>query len=767
MRLRRLLPGLCAGLVLLAGLRLWPHPPLSAQVPGSTAVLDRHGELLRLTLAADGQYQRWVPLADMAPALPEAVLRYEDRRFRWHPGIDPLALARSLWAQATGGRRQGASTISMQLARALYRIDSRNPGGKLRQMLAALWLEARHSKDEILEAYLNTAPYGGNLRGVGAASRVYFGKTPAALTLPEVLTLAVIPQNPRRRLASHVPGSPQQLPPALAAARARLWADWRALHPGDARLEADMRLPLRPRSTGELPFLAPHFTDQVLQTGSGEREIRTTLDRRMQDTLERAVRQYVARHREAGLVNASAMLVDARSRSVRALVGSADYFDAGISGQVNGTRAKRSPGSTLKPFIYALAIDQGRLHPHSMLRDAPTAFGPFSPENFDGRFVGPVSAQDALVRSRNVPAVAVAARLSQPTLYGFLKTAGISRLASESHYGLALTLGGGELSMEELAGLYAMLANGGQHAPLRDREDTPDPAPLRLLSDEAAFVTLDMLRQNPRPDSGAPDPRGVAWKTGTSWGFRDAWTAGVFDGHVLIVWLGHFDGHGDPALVGVRAAAPLFFQIVDSLRGQRLLPPQPPAVPPAGLRKVAVCAESGDLPNAWCPRTVDTWFIPGKSPIRLSTLHRPVYIAADGRAVCGPGPGVRTEVHAFWSSDMLRLFREAGMPRVAPPPLPDCGEGDPDDEEAGPHIASPLRGVTYSLRLSRPVPLALRARHRQQGPLYWFADDSLLGRSAPDEALAWTPPQPGSYTLRVVDAQGRADSRTLQVELLP
>jgi len=280
------------------------------------------------------------------------------------------------------------------------------------------------------------------------------------------------------------------------------------------------------------------------------------------------VRQYVDAERGIGITNATAILVDTTDMTVKTLLGSADYFDASIDGQVNGVAAKRSPGSTLKPFVYALGLDQGVLHPMTVLRDVPTAFGPFTPENFDGRFVGPITAQEALVRSRNIPAVAVAARLAQPGLYDFLKSAGVANMLPETHYGLALVLGGGDMTMEELARLYAMLANGGVLRSLRTTRGADVVRGPRLLSAEAAFITLDMLRHAPRPDTGAPSERAVAWKTGTSWGFRDAWAAGVFGRYVLLVWVGNFDGSSNPAFIGVTAAAPLFFRIVDSVRGQ-------------------------------------------------------------------------------------------------------------------------------------------------------------------------------------------------------
>lgn len=599
----KLRPGLAYVLCALSALfliafRLWPQTPLAETLGTSRAVYARGGELLRLTLAPDQQYRLWTPLADKAPTLVDAVLAYEDRSFYWHLGVNPVALARAAISTASGQRRQGGSTLTMQLARRLYGINSRSMADKLGQIVAALWLELRYSKHDILEAYLNTAPYGGNMEGVGAASLIYFHKPARELSLPEALTLAVIPQNPVKRIAERGRN------PELQAARQRLITIWSKRNPQALQQMPEVQLGLYAGARSSLPFIAPHATDMLLAQRPGEREIHATIDLRMQRTLERVISQYLKGRADVGLRNASALLLDASTMQVRAVVGSADHHSDAISGQVNGTLAKRSPGSTLKPFIYAMALDQGLLHPKTVLKDVTTSFGPFSPENFDNRFTGPITAQDALIRSRNVPAVAVAAKLRKPSLYDFMKLAGVSRMQNEQHYGLALVLGGGEVTMEELASMYAVLANGGQSQPLfynTYKHAIAPPVrhqPLQLLSEEAAFITLDMLRQTPRPDTTSPARPSIAWKTGTSWGFRDAWTAGIFGRHVLVVWLGNFDGSSNPALVGVDAAAPLFLRMVDALRAERLDPGELATRHSPNLRQVEVCAATGGLPDA-------------------------------------------------------------------------------------------------------------------------------------------------------------------------
>ncbi len=751
--------------------RLIPATPLREHASTSRAYYSSDGALLRLTLSTDEQYRVWSPLQDISPHLVEAVKLYEDRWYDYHPGVNPWSLMHGAWSTFSGGTRRGASTLTMQLARRVYDIDSRSIGGKLRQIAAALWLQARYSKHEVLEAYLNLAPYGGNIEGAEAASLIYFGKRAQALSLPEALTLAVIPQNPNRRASVAAKGD--TWPVALSDARGRLWQAWQQAHPDQVgrpehlAAQAVLALPLPLRSPRQLPFLAPHAVQTAMRLLPEQSQTTLSLHAPTQSAVERSLRQFVQAHRSRGVRNASALLVDSHTLQVKAWVGSANYFNDDIDGQVNGTSAKRSPGSTLKPFIYGMGIDQGLIHPHSILRDAPTSFGTYSPENFDGRFEGPLTAQDALIKSRNIPAVGISARLKEPSLYDFLQQAEVRQLASERHYGLALTLGGGELTMEELAGLYAMLANRGEWAPLRY---TPSSGPLpegrRLLSDEAAFITLDMLQHNPRPDTGRPASPPVAWKTGTSWGFRDAWTAGVFGRYVLVVWVGEFDGRSNPAFIGIQTAAPLFFKIVDALRAQGLDPGSVARAAPPNLVQVPVCAASGDLPNAYCKDLVQTWFIPGKSPIRVSTLHRPLFIDAQGRAVCAPGPGIREEVFEYWGSDMLQVFAQAGMPRRVPP-RPLCGQTGSVVAGDAPRIVSPLQGAHYVLRISSPTPLTLRANASRSTPVYWFADASYLGQSAPGKDLAWTPPAVGRYVLSAVDDQGQTDTRELRIERAP
>lgn len=759
---------LVAVLVLgLWALRSVSHAPLYDGIAQSRMVLSEGGELLRLTLSDDDQYRLWVPLSKISPSMIEAILLKEDRSFYMHPGINPLALVRAALSTYTGGRRQGGSTVTMQLARRLYSIDSRRIPGKLSQMAMALWLEARYDKSAILEAYLNLVPMGGNIEGVEAASRIYFSKSSEALSLGEALALAVIPQHPNVRAT---------FKNSLHQARAVLLEQWLEAYPEDPRNTRGLALPVQARQRHELPMLAPHFSRQLLASLDGH-VLHSTLSLPIQRVVEQQIHGLIRERYGSGVHNAAAILIDTRTQAIKAWVGSADFFSVPIAGQVDGVRAQRSPGSTLKPFLYALALEAGLIHPQSVLKDAPLAFGGFQPENHDNQFAGPITAQQALIRSRNVPAVTLAQQVRNPSLHEVLRRVGVRNLKPEHHYGLALALGAGEVSPEELAMLYLALAGDGQVHRLRRLRDEPMTTGETLFSPEAAFVVRDMLRHNPRPDGLPPDGRGrnwrVAWKTGTSWGYRDAWSAGIAGPYVLVVWVGNFDGRSNADFVGQLTAAPLFFRIIDALRIARPQDVDPADPVPPGVRPIDVCRASGDLPNQWCPETRQSWFIPGVSPIRVSNLHRQIWVdQRTGMATCPPFARhhVQKKVYEFWPSDLQQLFRQAGLPRRMPPALePRCRLAHSHVQGTAPRIQSPVSEGAYRLRLSRPEQglSLMAAADTSVSRLFWFVGQTLIGETSPQQPLNWRPSRAGQHMLRVSDDTGRSAFRTLTVEFIP
>ncbi len=777
---KRLLQNIAMAVFLLALLllacRLWPHPPLSQGQPFSSVYYDRQGTLMRITLANDDRYRVWTPLEQVSPLAVKGLLLHEDRWFYVNPGFNPFSLMRGFWrSYVAGGKMQGGSTITMQLARMRWHLYTRTPSGKIMQILRAVQLELSYSKRDILEAYLNYAPYGRNIESIGAASLIYFNKAPKDLTLPEALTLAVLPQSPSDRIDTKT----GVLGTALTRARNRLFSRWQAHYTNDSSQISLFKLPLALRQPEQMPYIAPHFIEQLRQQNQqlvqSDTRVNTTLDAGLQRLIERQVNAFIARNESRGIHNAAVLLVDTRDMGVRALVGSADYYNRSIQGQVNGTNARRSPGSALKPFIYALGMDQGVLHPMTILRDVPSAFGAYAPENFDRRFLGPVTATDALNFSRNIPAVYVASQLRQPTLYQFLRLAGIAKMASENHYGLSLVLGGGEVTMQELAKLYALLANRGVLQPLRMRKRDPAVVtPVRLLSEEASFMTLDMLSQHHRPgDTLAQQPSllPVYWKTGTSWGFRDAWSVGIFGPYVLVVWEGNFNSKGNNVFVGAEAAAPLFFNIIDSINASYPALQEPRHPFPKRLKRVDICLASGNLPTQWCKQKGKTWFIPGKSPIKVDTVYRPVRLdKLTGEVACPPYDEneTRTEVFEFWPSDLANVFAQAGLPKRKPP-VNHCKDEGMAIIGNPPHITSPLKNTVYTLRQSQQGrdKISFNAvTDADSKKVYWFVDDIYLGNSASKSAIEWHPINRGQYRIRAVDDHGCADSRLIRIEIL-
>ena len=780
--------------------RAMPPPGPFSQLTFSRAFLDRDGKLLRLTTAKDGRYRLWTKLDEIAPAVVDATLAKEDHRFRAHFGVDPAALARAArdWGFASISAKSGASTISMQLARLIWRLETRTLSGKFRQIVAAIGLEIRWSKDEILEAYLNLAPYGGNVEGVGAAAWIYFGKPASALTRPEALRLALLPQSPRRSLtlgkSLKVAGGGRERQAAMLLAR--------TLSPSadpNRLVETAFSLSFLPRQA--LPSRAPHLVERLkarLPAPEAKRSgaTWTTLDLDLQSLVERHIERHLEGLRKIGIANAAALLVHRPSGEVRAYVGSANFDDVTIDGQVDGVRAQRSPGSTLKPLLYGVAIDQGLIHPASMMLDVPAGFGVYNPENFDRSFAGPIDATTALVTSRNVPAIELLGRLTPSSFHRALTGAGIALRFAPDRYGLTLAVGGAEVSMEELVTLYAALSGDGRTRPLSfgARPLQGGEASKPLLSKDAAFMVRTMLGDNPRPGerrapgmSGGRPALDIAWKTGTSFGLRDAWAVGAVGEWVLAVWLGDFKGRPNAALIGRDAAGPLFFGIVDALAAERPGETKAPfdAAPPRA-KKVRVCALSGDLPSAACPLTRETWFLPGISPAHVCALHRFVEVrAASGLRPCMTSPGtfasggvVTKKVFEFWPSDVLKALAQLGVPRNGVPGFePGCAATAVKFSPNIPYAAgsiqsndltilSPRRGLIYPVpvgegRSADPILLAARAA-ADSGAIYWFLGETLLGSTRPGETLAWAP-RPGTFVVRAVDQKGRSDARDVVV----
>ena len=554
--------GFCATAALDIAARRTPHIPLGRFEDRSPVVADAEGQVLRAFLAQDGRWRLLTRPEDVPKPYLDMLLAYEDQRFYSHHGVDARSLARAaLQALWYGHAVSGASTLTMQVVRLLEPQPS-GFMGKLRQMILARQLEQRLSKRQILTLYLTLAPFGGNIEGVRAASLAYFHKEPPKLTAAEAAMLVALPQAPEAR-------RPDRNPDVAARVWRRVTA--RMVQQGvieEAALGPLIGPPTADRA--EIAFAAPHLAERLLRQEPGRRLIATLIDgplqRRVESILADAVRS------TPGEVNAAALVVRNRDLAVLAYAGGADYRSLTRSGSIDLTAAVRSPGSALKPFIYGMGFERRIIHPETVLTDAPVQFGTYEPENFSGQYAGDMTVRDALVRSINTAAVSVLDRIGPAAFMTRLRNAGapIRITDTDRDAGLAIGLGGGGITLTDLAMLYAGLANGGEVRDLRLRPTDPLSPPRQLLSDEAAWAVTDILADGMPPPgfarrAAADGSRRIAYKTGTSFGFRDAWAAGYDGLSTVVVWVGRPDGQPNVGAYGATAAAPLLFRIFDAL----------------------------------------------------------------------------------------------------------------------------------------------------------------------------------------------------------
>jgi penicillin-binding protein 1C len=549
----------------------------------SVTVLDRNGRLLRAYTAADGRWRMPAEVKEVDPRYLAMLVAYEDKRFRQHRGVDPVAVVRAAWLFVRHGRAvSGGSTITMQVVRLLLGQHDRSLWGKIKQALLALELERRLSKDEILRLYLRLAPFGGNLEGVRAASLAYFGKEPRRLSVGEAALLVAIPQSPEIR-------RPDRTPEAARRARDRVLARMLAAGAISREEAARAKAETVPNTRREFPMLAPHLADAEVERHKARIVHRLTVDYAAQANVEALVRDYAATL--GAHLSAAVVVVDHRTGEVVAYVGSPGLLDEGRFGAVDMADAIRSPGSTLKPIIYGLAFELGLAHPSTLIEDAPARFGIYVPKNFDHDWHGTVTIRAALTLSLNIPAVKVLEAVGAGRLNARLQQAGVAPVLSKgADPSLAMALGGVGLRLVDLAQLYAAMARGGEPVALRYRSDVAAPrgptAAQRLLSEIAAWYVADILCHALPPANAKPGI--VCYKTGTSYGFRDAWSVG-FDGrHTIAVWVGRPDGAATPGLTGRASAAPLLFDAFARLSQRRA--PRPAA--PSGVLRAA----NRDLP---------------------------------------------------------------------------------------------------------------------------------------------------------------------------
>ena len=741
--------------------RIWPLP--LPQDDLARVVLAEDGTPLWRFADANGVWRYPVQTREVSPYYLDALLTYEDRWFYQHPGVNPLALVRATWQNLSGARVvSGGSTLSMQVAR-LLDPHSRTLHGKLRQLWRTAQLEWHLSKDEILNLYLNRAPFGGTLQGVAAASWAYLGKSPSQLTHAEAALLAVLPQAPSRLRPDRHPQRAQQARDKVLRrlAEFQVW-------PQSAVDEAlEEPLLLAPRLE---PSLAPLLARRLNRPDSPPL-IRTTLDATLQRRLEDLLLGWRARLPEH--TSAAILVVEEESMAVRAYLGSVDINDTKRFGHVDMISALRSPGSTLKPFLYGMALDDGLIHSESLLQDVPRRYGDYRPGNFSMGFTGAVPASTALSSSLNLPAVQLLEAYGPKRFAAQMRIGGMPlALPALAEPNLALILGGAGSRLEELVSGYSALARDGKSASLRlQPDDTLRERP--LLSPGAAWIVRRILSGQARPDR---DPRAelvqrpvLAWKTGTSYGFRDAWAIGVGPRYLIGVWIGRPDGTPVPGQFGLASAAPLMLQVHDVLTNrdsQRgISAPVKPV--PANIGVAAICWPLGQPmsrsdPN--CRRQRFAWTLDNTTPPTLQALDQPlsvglmesIWVNPKGLRVDAHCPGATAKSVALWPAPL-----EPWLPRIErreariPAPDPDC----PPPALAA---ASPLSIVGVregdQLRLPAASQQALRLKISAlggSGRRWWFLNGAPLGDSANQDSINASFERLGRYQLSVLDEAGQ------------
>jgi penicillin-binding protein 1C len=734
----------------------------------SLVVLDRNGARLREVRSGQDGVANWVGLKDISPYLVQATLESEDRRFYQHAGIDLLGVGRALLTNLRAGRiRAGGSTITQQLARSIRPRLRRSLPGKLCEAWDAVRLEWHLSKAQILEAYLNRVPYGNQTFGAEAASRLYFAKSAAQLSLAEAAFLAAIPRAPSA-------ADPYRRPQRTRERQLLILAQLRRRHViSDLQYRtAVATLPaVVPR---EQNFQAPHFVDWVgsrpSDQDSAHAELRTTLDLNIQQPVERLLRRHVRALRGNNVTNGAVIVMKTGTGEILAMAGSADYFDAVHDGQVNAALAERQPGSTLKPFTYELALEQGATA-SDLLADldfhAREPAGDYVPRNYDEQFHGPVRLRTALACSYNIPAVRVAEQLGTEQLLGRLHALGFSSLDRPArHYGLGLTLGDGAVSLLELCRAYHCLALGGRYVPervecgIRNAEHRDG-----VLSPAAAYVIADILSDNSArvPAFGQYSALNLGFpcaaKTGTSKDYRDNWTIGFSTEYVVGVWVGNFDGSPMHGVSGITGAGPLFRDIMLFLHPT---PPLPFGAPP-DVERYRVCSKSGQLGGPDCANALDELFIAGHVPTETCSVHRRCHLdARTGRLAVASTPAeyVADRVYEVYPPLYHAWMQSQGLPF---PPVADAVEPASDsglqagerlrivfpDEEAVFKLDPDLAAEFQSVELQAEVPTDC-------AQLEWRVDGAPLASVERPFLLYW-PLTPGRHRISCRTADGRSD----------
>lgn len=769
-----------AGLILLFFLLNWLFP-LPDKINYSPIVTDDSGEVIHAYLTRDEKWRMKLEPEEITLLLRQTIIAKEDKWFYYHPGVNPFAIGRAAFYNVfTGRRTSGASTITMQVAR-LLEPKRRTLLNKIRECFRALQLEWKYSKEEILQLYLNLAPYGGNIEGVKSAAVLYFKKNPDHLSLAEIVALSIIPNRPNTlRMGEHNEAVIQQRNKWLLR-----FADEKLFT--QKEIENALKEPLE-ITRSAAPQLAQHLSYKLSRN---QPISHSCLHMNTQLKTEQLVKDYVRSLSFQGIRNASVIIMDNETHQVITYVGSADFNNTSDGGQVNGAAAIRQPGSTLKPLLYGLCMDAGLMTPKTVLSDVAVNYNGYVPENYDRHFNGLVSMEYALEHSLNIPAVNSLKQVGKETLIQALAKCNFQQIKKDQgKLGLSMILGGCGCTLEELVGLFSAFANEGEFiAPIlmasgphpglpptgeggtAREEGTKTKANShrlvssrtgkgeRILSRSAAYMITEILSQVNRPDfpvnwSSTTHLPKLAWKTGTSYGRRDAWSVGYNKKYTVGVWLGNFSGAGVPDLSGANVATPLLFKIFNTIdydAGREWYSPPP------GLEQRIVCSETGLPPGEYCTSLINDYFIPLVSD--NSTCHhlKEILVSADEKwsytKECAPSEGYKKKLLKRVQPEVQQYYEENGIAYEKIPPLhPDCAI---TANGSGPRITAPVNGSEYLISKDNPEPLALTCQAAADAnKVFWYINNQFYKAGNPKEKLFFLP-QEGPVKISCTDDKGR------------
>lgn len=741
--------------------------PYRLEIPGSRVIEFADASPMCVYITPDQKWRIPVGIDEVDTAYIDALIRFEDKRFYNHPGVDPIAIIRAI-IQNVRERRvvSGASTITMQLVR-LLEPRPRTISSKIIEMFRAFQLELRMTKKDILEKYLQFLPFGKNVEGVEAAAISYFGHRARDLSPFEIAYLLSVPMDPEHRYPSE---NSARIMPDIAARTARRLANT-GIFNADMEAEAKRGEPIS--SMKPFPRRALHASQYLSERYPGDR-MRSTIRRETQAAAENALANYKYDYALMGIHNAAAIVIENDTGKVAAAVGNFDFWDAKHKGQNIGFMAPRSPGSSMKPFIYALAIDRGMVLPGYLVPDIPIFFSGYEPINYDKKFRGIISLEGALSLSINVPFVNLLKDIGVSEYLDFLIASGITTLNEKpGYYGLSMAIGGVEIKLAELANMYAMLAHNGEYRDLKWIEGEALPDPKRLLSPGACYLTRRTLRLRDRPDFptrriAAPLSVEIFWKTGTSSKYRDAWALGSTTKYTAGVWVGNFDGTSSRQIMGADRAGVILFDILEALSRSDHRASEDKI--PSDLIEIEVCSWSGRPVGKYCPSRKTALAIRTNIPTETCPFH--VEYVVDEKSgyrlnpLCRAGKHAVPKIFTVLPASTRRWISDVNLEAAAPPPLdPGCPHVATGQ---GIRIISPKKDAVFILvaglkRDRQEIPLEAEAG-ADVGELYWFLDGRYISTSAPQERV-WLIPEPGKHEVRVLDASGRGD--IINITILP